>query len=451
MFEAAVTKFVKSVGQGSLLPVPSLDEAEKCRPLAVVIKKKRRWFWQCSKCEPTPFFLHELLTDETTLGLKSETRDLVTYNRTSRFSAKGSIGAKLKVLFDVELSGSDTVLVEAKFGDVTKEEVDVPTLLDVLSHRNLQLDHEFIKQVQENPRKVLCVITGTAVTTKDCTIHSHIDWDLKDKLSVDKLKAVDASTSEDVSSDGDKIFSLPANTPLAYNVTELRVSSTGKLELMVEEGTKGGFDTVDSSAYEDMGIDKEAEHQLQGICGMSDESRKTFVGAVLDICDTPVTIDPLLVLIKQAHKAASANTEKVITVDKLRNTVGQSDAVVSLLKQIGFTFRDDDVVYPKASPLLDATRVLFEALIELDGEEILDFRECNSNLAKPLLHVLNQALHGRDVPLDDIKALYTDRNPAQSFLNEMDFHIKGLDTLNPPAGQSNKMEAAYIAVLALWG
>ena len=35
MFEAAVSKFVKTVGKESLIPVPNLDEANKCQPFQV--------------------------------------------------------------------------------------------------------------------------------------------------------------------------------------------------------------------------------------------------------------------------------------------------------------------------------------------------------------------------------------------------------------------------------
>jgi len=47
----------------------------------------------------------------------------------------GKIGAKLKILLDAEMSGSDTVDVEAKFGDVNKVEVDQPKLMQHLRER----------------------------------------------------------------------------------------------------------------------------------------------------------------------------------------------------------------------------------------------------------------------------------------------------------------------------
>ena len=57
-----MTKFVKSVGEGSLVPVPDLDEADRCVPFAVCVKKNQRWFWQSPRFEPSPFLLHQLST-----------------------------------------------------------------------------------------------------------------------------------------------------------------------------------------------------------------------------------------------------------------------------------------------------------------------------------------------------------------------------------------------------
>ena len=60
-----MTKFVKSVGDGSLVAVPDLDESDRCVPFAVTVKKNRRWFWQSPRYEPSPFRLHQLTTAPT--------------------------------------------------------------------------------------------------------------------------------------------------------------------------------------------------------------------------------------------------------------------------------------------------------------------------------------------------------------------------------------------------
>ena len=64
MFDTAVGCFVKAVGRESLHAVPSLDEAAKCRPMQVVVKRSRYWPWQKAHYEATPFSLHQLLQDD---------------------------------------------------------------------------------------------------------------------------------------------------------------------------------------------------------------------------------------------------------------------------------------------------------------------------------------------------------------------------------------------------
>ena len=44
MFEAAVSKFVKTCGKESLVSVPSLDEADRCRPFQVKQIIDKYWF-----------------------------------------------------------------------------------------------------------------------------------------------------------------------------------------------------------------------------------------------------------------------------------------------------------------------------------------------------------------------------------------------------------------------
>ena len=69
------------------------------------------------------------------LQVESNTRELTKYNKTYAFSATGKIGAGLSKLLEVELSTKDTVNVEAKFGDIVKNEIDQPKLLDILKEK----------------------------------------------------------------------------------------------------------------------------------------------------------------------------------------------------------------------------------------------------------------------------------------------------------------------------
>nr|WAH71161.1 GSDMES4 [Branchiostoma belcheri] len=82
MFEAAVSGFVKAVGKDSLLPVPDLNSANKCRPLHIAVKKNPKWFWQSAKYLPTSFKVHQILTKTEEIDVAVSCRTLVEYNKT---------------------------------------------------------------------------------------------------------------------------------------------------------------------------------------------------------------------------------------------------------------------------------------------------------------------------------------------------------------------------------
>ena len=51
------------------------------------------------------------------------------------------------------------------------------------------------------------------------------------------------------------------------------------------------------------------------------------------------------------------------------------------------------MIYPsELNPLLDAIRSMFEALIELDDNEMEALVACNSNYTKPLLHLVSNSV-----------------------------------------------------------
>lgn len=135
MFEAAVTKFTKTIGDHVVIQPPTLDQSENCNPLQIVVKKNRKWRWQSATYYPTPFSLPQLLQGEEDLGVKVSSELAVTYNKIHKLSVKGKLGAKIKLLLDVELDGSDSVDVEAKFGNVNKLTVDETKLMTILESR----------------------------------------------------------------------------------------------------------------------------------------------------------------------------------------------------------------------------------------------------------------------------------------------------------------------------
>lgn len=437
MFEAAVSRFVKSVGKQSLVAVPDLDEANQCRPLQVVIKKRRRWFWQSAKYEPTPFSLHQLLTDQSEFtDVKQSTRELTVYNKTYKFNVDGKIGGKLKILLDAELSGQDTVQVEAKFGQVNKVETDIPVLMDTLSKRKLNMDHEFVKQIRENPRNVLCVITGVAQVSSDATVHMHVSWKGEEKFDIgSKGPITNEDEDAEIDDNKDKTLTIPKDTPLAFNLCEISVEGSGDLELMVEDDSQGGFDDVDGSSA-DLLVESNPslEEQFGTLTKMEEKPREEFRNAVLDLCAAPINIPVMLKLLKAIAKGSP----------KPENP--EEERLLPIAQEILGLLSSEDGSH------VDATVSLFEALIELDDDETVAFRAINRQHAKSILYVLHQTLEREKISITDkqMEGVYDAPNPGQTFLTSLGFQIADQSHLVDADDNIKEIEGAYCAVYALW-
>lgn len=62
MFDKATKKLVQQIDpKGGLIAASSLNNSKKLKPLAVVQKIQKDWFWQKTKYKPTEFKLNDLL------------------------------------------------------------------------------------------------------------------------------------------------------------------------------------------------------------------------------------------------------------------------------------------------------------------------------------------------------------------------------------------------------
>ena len=158
--------------------------------------------------------------------------------------------------------------------------------------RSLDIKHEYIEQVRQNPNKVLCVVVGCAEIAEEGAVCVSGDKQASESIDIPKVTArksmksnilklslnafvllffflkiimpftrmcvfdvlqqpvaqvVDINESSSVDDKSEKKLTIPAETPLAYNVCELLVKANGQLELMIEEGCNGGFQDGDAT------------------------------------------------------------------------------------------------------------------------------------------------------------------------------------------------------------
>ena len=136
MFAATTLQVVKSLGKDTLTPVRTLDRADDIAPFSLVLKERRRRliFWKRTQCLTTQFCLENILTTPWTANEKDglvNTRTIATFNYETEFSLKGKLGLDLtKELLDVDVEGSDSVTVQSKLGELSKEEVNLQGFID---------------------------------------------------------------------------------------------------------------------------------------------------------------------------------------------------------------------------------------------------------------------------------------------------------------------------------
>lgn len=141
MFTATTHQIVKSLGKDTLIPVNSIDVADNIKPLAIVLKERRRRliFWKRSRCLTTEFDLEDILTEplpETERAQLISSRELAAFCFETDFSLNGKFGIDFnKELLDVGLEACDSVSVKSNLGELLKEEVNLPHFLNLCQGR----------------------------------------------------------------------------------------------------------------------------------------------------------------------------------------------------------------------------------------------------------------------------------------------------------------------------
>ena len=129
MFSAAVAHIVKEFGRDSLTPTPSLNKADDIQLFNLLIKHKKRFFWQ-SKCrmEPLSFPLSNVLRQSVgdapvpPVAWKSlaRQRDLGQYSFQLSTNMKGKLAVELMRDDIADLDGDNTIKCDANFSKLEK-------------------------------------------------------------------------------------------------------------------------------------------------------------------------------------------------------------------------------------------------------------------------------------------------------------------------------------------
>jgi len=421
--------------------------------MQVVVRKPRNWFWQSPKFEVTPFKLNQLLTDENEFeSVKTSQRPLTTYNKKNDFDLHGKIGGKLQTLLNAEISASDVVTVDAKFGEVVKEEMDEPGMLEAMAARKLDLSHQFVKRIQSDGKLVLCVIVGSAQLAKEGSVHITTDITAGESASVPA--AGDDAEDANVENKSDKTLTIPASTPVAYNLCQLYVHADGSIEMVVDVESKGGFETTEAQPNESDfldGIEQDysLELQFRSILTSAPDERDHLREAIRNLCMKPRDI------LHINHHLKSAMNLSIIGGEAAKSgklcIVGDKDAALYILEKAGLTVEaDDTVMYPSSLNKLGlCIAALFAALMELDDDETVAL--CNIDKhEKAIQYLIASTLEEAPLKANDpiLGSLFNEPSGSRAFVESLGFRIEDTEVSTEDTSRQ-ELEGAHRAVYVL--
>ncbi|XP_055083701.1 gasdermin Eb [Periophthalmus magnuspinnatus] len=247
MFATATRNFVEEVDRGGdLIPVSSLNDTISL--LTVVVKKKRIWFWQKPKYQPTDFNLNDILAGDTPIQPDTQESNFIKYNGTFGDNLQGKVEANF-VQNNLSMEGKDTSKLQSSFGSLKKEELGVQKLIKDSKERRLDMSHCLVEQTMMNNNRVFGIVKERIVTTEPCSVIEEVQKEGKCTGMVTflpRVRKVSLKENANLSKDSNITMEIPPHTTLAYTLIELEVKHDGHFKLCLMSGVSGGFEEVDS-------------------------------------------------------------------------------------------------------------------------------------------------------------------------------------------------------------
>lgn len=416
MFQTAVKHVAKSSGCSTLHPVSDLNSASHFKTLCLVKRKTSFWFWKKPKMTATQVELKDLFEAELTLPKAKESVILEDYQETPTFKIDGNIGSKLASELNLNVSGSDTMSLTIKLGDIVKSEVDWELVQEELETQRIKLHHPLLREVKKSKRTTLCVVLESLATKNDGEFEKQTDVIVKTDDSGDLLKksilTVNINTKDDVESKKTSSFKIPPGTVLAYSCNEFSINSVGQATLHSAIDRR---DTLDEPLFlkntEDSDPIEVVRVEFQPLIKSSkfDQIKNEFKHLIGN-ADNDVLGSMHLLLAAAEFKIENKTEERTLsisTVEKLFQQ-GEDPMFNSILLHLGFElpgdWHDENAVikFPDAQyDLIKAVISFIDALIDVD----VSVRKLLADTSQPniqvLLNIVSNEVQGKENKLSD--------------------------------------------------
>ncbi|XP_054462478.1 gasdermin-E-like [Anoplopoma fimbria] len=248
MFSKATAKFVRQIDpEGSLIHVSRVNNSKKLVPMAMVVKRKRIFFWQSPKYQPTDFTLSDLLEGDMVLSPDVSVTEFLKY--------KGTFGGKVSGKVDTEagsssvtVEGSGTTKLQSCFGTLKKEDLDVKKLVQDSKSRLVDMQNPLVQQLEKGA-EVLAVVKERILTTDSCSIILTKKEQCAFRGILGLLGMLGNSfkvcvkDSNNIEADTDVSLEIPSGTVIAYSILELEIKKNGDYNICLQPGTIGGIES----------------------------------------------------------------------------------------------------------------------------------------------------------------------------------------------------------------
>ncbi|XP_035384690.1 gasdermin-E-like [Electrophorus electricus] len=261
MFDKATQRLVRRIDpDGELIAVSRLNDSEKLKPLAVVMKCPTKLPWQKMKYRPTVFTLNDLLLGEPIQPVLEKT-DLVNYEEKHKGNTTGSLEAGGGA-FSVSAQGSGASTFSSSLGALCKENVNLQQLIMDSRERKVDLQHPLLKQNLGKPKsKQLFTLVMERIFT---TSNQKINYNSKEEGSCNTiLKSLKFDTAQmsfkqsgSLQFDTDISMEIPSHTILAYSVKELNIKNDSHFDIIMALEADGfESDFIQHSFYVENEVD----------------------------------------------------------------------------------------------------------------------------------------------------------------------------------------------------
>lgn len=230
MFDKATKKLVQQIDpNGGLIAASSLNNSKKLKPLAVVQKIQKDWFWQKTKYKPTEFKLNDLLEGDPIKPVCEE-EEFVKFEGEYKNFAAGTVDMGCTTIC-LNANGQGTSKLFLSLGTLKKEAVDIPKLVKLTRGRKLDLTGSFFKKLPKK-KNTLTLLKERILTTSDCSI-AYIKVDRGSCHAGPGCTEMYMKGSGKFQYASKMAFHIPPDTVLAYSVIEMTIESDGDFDLCV--------------------------------------------------------------------------------------------------------------------------------------------------------------------------------------------------------------------------